>query len=66
MGSSEYIQQSTIEMKLSKLSVKKEKDGYKRIYLNFRCYSDSNIATPVKYKREQDVEIVAFYGIRKV
>jgi len=25
MGSSEYIQQSTIEMKLSKLSVKKER-----------------------------------------
>lgn len=59
--SSEDIQTLAIEKRLSTLSDEK-KDGDKRICLNFWCYSDNIIATPVNYKREQDLKIVAFYG----
>jgi hypothetical protein len=34
----------------------------KRICLNFWSYSDNITATPMTYKREKDVKIVAFYG----
>ena len=49
--------ETAIDKWLSTLS-----DGDKRICLNFWSYNDNITATPVKYKREEGVKIVAFYG----
>ena len=60
--SSEDIQLSTIDNRLSTLSDENEKNGDKRICLKFWSYSNNITATPVKYtcKREH------FTAIRNV